>query len=194
MFTAIVILAIGQNIAVAQQTKSSNDFVTVRKSDLSPELLSKLEEKAQTQAFGDKVKQYGEWVGIGKEVGIAINEGLEAVTDNASKFSETTPGKVTIGLIIWKVAGRDLMGFLIGIPLLMWITYLFYWCWKVLYRGSFVVSGRDANGKKQYTFVEPAITKMLAEREGETVVGFSTAALLIAYFVGSWAILGCIIF
>jgi len=64
----------------------------------------------------EKLSQWGlvaqEWA---KALGVAANElGLAADT-----FLDTDAGKLTAAVIIWHVAGESILGFLIGVPLLM---------------------------------------------------------------------------
>jgi hypothetical protein len=62
---------------------------------------------------------------MGKSIGIAINEGLGAVTKNVEQFSQTSAGKWLMVIITWKVMGEDainvtqrLVRFVVGIGLL----------------------------------------------------------------------------
>lgn len=70
----------------------------------------------------EKVDKYAQ---MGKGIGIAINEGLGAVTKNVEQFSQTSAGKWLMILITWKVMGEDavnltqrLVRFIVGIGLL----------------------------------------------------------------------------
>lgn len=81
----------------------------------------------------DKVDRYAQ---MGKGLGIAINEGLGAVTKNVEQFSQTSAGKWLMVLITWKVMGDDAVGLvrssiqwctgglllLVGIPFWIWIV------------------------------------------------------------------------
>lgn len=77
------------------------------------------------------VEQAHNWVGVGKEVGEAMNSGLEAVTTQASKFADTKVGKFTMFLIAWRVIGERataisvhlIVGLgiiLFGMPVVIW--------------------------------------------------------------------------
>jgi len=70
----------------------------------------------------EKVDKYAQ---MGKGIGIAINEGLGAVTKNVEQFSQTSAGKWLMVIITWKVMGEDainvtqrLVRFVVGIGLL----------------------------------------------------------------------------
>jgi len=81
----------------------------------------------------EKVDRYAQ---MGKGLGIAINEGLSAVTKNVETFSQTSAGKWLMVLITWKVMGEDAIGLartavqwsigggllLVGIPFWIWIV------------------------------------------------------------------------
>lgn len=80
----------------------------------------------------EKVDRYAQ---MGKGLGIAINEGLGAVTKNVEQFSQTSAGKWLMVLITWKVMGEDAIGLartamqwsiggfllIVGIPFWIWI-------------------------------------------------------------------------
>ena len=80
----------------------------------------------------EKVDKYAQ---MGKGLGIAINEGLGAVTKNVEQFAQTSAGKWIMVLVTWKVMGEDavnltrtavqyLVGgtlFFVGIPFWIWL-------------------------------------------------------------------------
>ena len=81
----------------------------------------------------DKIDKYAQ---MGKGLGIAINEGLGAVTKNVEQFAQTSAGKWLMVLITWKVMGADAIGLartamqwiigggllVVGIPFWIWIV------------------------------------------------------------------------
>lgn len=99
------------------------ETVTIPKSSLTEQ------QKADLAAADLKAKtdQYGKWVGIGHEVGVAVNEGMSAVTTQANNFAQTPVGKWTMFVIIFKVIGNSAITYigcfclaLIGIPVWLW--------------------------------------------------------------------------
>lgn len=108
----ILITVLSCNI-FAQQVET----VTVDISKLSPEARAEIESRKQIQ----KIQQYGEWVGLGKEIGIAVDSSLASVTDRAAAFADTDMGKVTMGVLVYKIVGKDLMKIIVGCCLI--ITY-----------------------------------------------------------------------
>jgi len=101
----------------------SDESIVIKKSDLPPELLKSLETKQQ-------LGKYSDYMAMGKGVGVAVREGLEAVTDTAAKFANTTPGKFTMFLIAYKIIGIDFIKCLVGIPLLIVGTIIFIWSYR----------------------------------------------------------------
>jgi hypothetical protein len=81
----------------------------------------------------EKVDRYAQ---MGKGLGIAINEGLGAVTKNVETFAQTSAGKWLMVLITWKVMGADAIGlartamqwtiggflFAVGVPFWIWLV------------------------------------------------------------------------
>lgn len=83
--------------------------------------IKSVQERAQTEA---KIETAGKWVGFGKEVGTAVNESLMAVTKTATEFSKTGLGKLTIGLVVWKVVGTDILQIIFGVIWIILITFI----------------------------------------------------------------------
>lgn len=75
-----------------------------------------------------RVDQYGKWVGLGDEVGKAVNGGLSAVTTQANNFAQTPVGKWTMFVIIFKVLGEKVIQYLVGIS--MFIIGIPLWIWS----------------------------------------------------------------
>lgn len=96
------------------------------------------------------------WVGIGKEVGAAMNAGLGAVVDNAEKFGKSDVGKYTMWLIMWRLFGRDL--FNTGLVAVLVAAALAILVWS--YRRSCLprrVLKSNINGAKTWEIMPPSI-------------------------------------
>lgn len=86
----------------------------------------------------EKAARFGQIIGSGigaaaKELGIAVNE-----------FSQTTPGRVAMLILVWKYMGDAILGVMVGIPVLvlgMWVG------WKMVHRG------RQRNYTREYVYV-----------------------------------------
>ena len=86
----------------------------------------------------EKAARFGQIIGSGigaaaSELGIAVNE-----------FSQTTPGRVAMLILVWKYMGDAILGVMVGIPVLvlgMWVG------WKMVHRG------RQRNYTREYVYV-----------------------------------------
>lgn len=117
---ALVLLA---TVPLSADDQQGEEVVSVPKSILTKEQAGKLAE----YNFAKKVETYGKWVGVGHEVGVAVNEGLSAVTTQANSFASTPVGKWTMAVIVFKVVGKDIIGLLfaigviaVGLPAWIW--------------------------------------------------------------------------
>ena len=141
IFTLIALLCVAPPFAYADNPSAPTpppvETVTINKSDLTPEQLQKLQTQAQVKQITSNVQTVSQWAGAGKEIGVAIKEGLGAASDGVANFAATPPGKLTMFLIAWKVMYKDvfataqtLTGVVIGVPLLIavdWFVVLVYW-------------------------------------------------------------------
>lgn len=112
--------------AKGQDTNS----ITVDINDLPPQVLAKVRMKEKTAELGE----YAKW---GREVGVAVNETLSAITKQSAEFAKTEPGKLTMFLVAWKVMAKDTMiacdkiiGYVIGIPLLVFGSITLCWFYR----------------------------------------------------------------
>lgn len=113
-------------VTLAQENKAE-ETIMVKKSELPPGLLTKLEAQASFNETKEKITQYGNWVGMGKEIGIAVNDGITAIKDQAISLSETKLGYYIMFLIAYKVIGTDLIQLAIGLPLMIALFIVFLW-------------------------------------------------------------------
>lgn len=77
------------------------------------------------------VDQVDKWVTIGTNLGKGLAGTAKELGIEVNKFAETPVGKVTAGLIIWKMAGRDLVSLgmhVIGGPVFFTVMMIF-WIW-----------------------------------------------------------------
>lgn len=96
--------------------------------------------------WADVGTKYGQMlVGIAKELGIAANE-----------FAKTPVGVFSIGLIVWHVAGEELLGLVLGISWLLVMVPLWTWLFfKVCYRIDSWKEIRVVRWGKEYTVDHP---------------------------------------
>ncbi|MFH1689736.1 MAG: hypothetical protein ABIE42_05795 [Candidatus Eisenbacteria bacterium] len=139
-----------------------------------------------------KVEQYGEWVGLGGEIGKAVDGALAAVTDRTAEFAKTDVGKLTVALVVWKVVAKDILAILICTPLLgvLWVL-----TWKSYRRACMGVRRLKSRaggwwvfgGKREYEYEEPTSDSGEA-RAGAAALHFvllaAATALLVAVMLG----------
>ncbi len=137
--------------------QQSNDTVVVEEDDLTPDQLAKIQQKQVEDSIDQRIAHYGKWVGLGKEVGVAVDSSLSAITNQADHFSQTGVGKITIALVIWKVLGDQavhiLAGgveFLIFLPIWVWSYRKFCMSHRVL-----IEKGPGFFGQKKWEVVAP---------------------------------------
>ena len=153
---ALLVLAIGfPSASQGAVWSNTDDTLLIRKSDLPEGLVKELETKQQLAVMKDKIETYGKWVGMGKEVGVAINESLSALTVQADSFSKTGVGKFTMFMVAWKVIGKDFIRFLVGVPLLITWTVLFVWLFRKNCITYSVPSKQNPDKSKEYKVVVP---------------------------------------
>lgn len=110
--------------AFAQQQK---EVVSIDVNQLPPELKEKVIQQQSIQKTKEKMQEYGQWVGLGQELGAAIDGGLTAVEKHADKIADTNIGKVTIALIVFKVVGMQLVQYIAAFAFfLVWVPTFIY--------------------------------------------------------------------
>jgi hypothetical protein len=119
----VVLFVVSAGSVFAQQSQQQEEMVVVPKSALTAEQKVMIE----TQNLERKIQTYGKWVGMGEEVGKAVNGALKALTTQAEDFSKTPLGHFTMFLVAWKVMGKDavqavvgLLLLFVGIPVWIW--------------------------------------------------------------------------
>jgi hypothetical protein len=119
---AVFVYFFGLHEIAAQDTSK----ILISKKDLTQEQLQKYE-------TNKTVETLSQWVGLGKEIGVAMNEGLTALTTTAVNFSETELGRFTMFVIAWKVLGKDVMRIFIALPAWLLLMGIFTWSYKRTY-------------------------------------------------------------
>ncbi len=119
-FALMLAFGLFSTVAFAQDPTK----VVVDKSILTPEQLAKI----QANNTMDQVQQFGQYAGLGKEIGEGVNGALSAITDNANKFANTRVGVYTMWLVAYKVIGNKAIRFVVGglmllvmFPTLVWV-------------------------------------------------------------------------
>lgn len=132
--------------AFAQQQPQN---VTIDLNQLPESVRQQIEQQAAMQDTKAKVAQYGAWVGLGKELGSAIDGGLTAVEKHADNIANTKVGVFTMVLIAYKVIGTDVVQFVVGtLFAAIWIpVYIFFAYRNIVQRRVLKRVAYGADGK-----------------------------------------------
>jgi hypothetical protein len=121
------------------------------------------------QAVDSTVEKAHGWVGIGKEIGQAVDGALASINQRSNEFAETRVGKFTMFLVAWKVLGEQaaavanatvhfVYGFvevLIFLPIILWSYRR-----NCLFRSMLLTKeGPFWNRKKTFQIIDPKGTK-----------------------------------
>lgn len=167
LFLALALLVI--------PVKAQNEQVSVPKSMLTQEQI----DKVNAAEIQDKIQKYGNWVGIGHELGTAVNESLSAITTQANNFAQTPVGKLTAALVVWKVVGHDGMGFIIGALEIILIFPLWVWSYRK-YLPRNIVDTETLNDKGK---VVSRTYKLINNPLGANNYSDNTTAFVIGHYV-----------
>lgn len=112
LFTMFSFVSYGQNVTLTQEQYNM--------------LPQNVKDEINFDKKIDKTSKYVSW---GKEIGVAIDETLKAIGNNALKISETSLGKIAIGVALFKLLAKDIvliiMSFISIILLIFYIQKLF---------------------------------------------------------------------
>jgi hypothetical protein len=171
-------------------TQAQDSTISIKVSDLeklvpgaSVALKKATEVEATEAALEKRIERYGSYVGVGKEIGIAVNSALEAVNDQVVKFSETKLGKITVFLVVWKVLYKDVLGIIIGIPLLLGWTAIFVWVMVYFFMKR----------KIKYTDKNGQVVEEIVDNDWNDNKWAGIAVTGIGYVVIAWVIVGGVI-
>lgn len=167
-----VILALGLG---AQTPNPNEQMVTVPKSWVQPEKQFQAQPPAQ-------INQY---IGIGKEIGEAVKNGLESVVDVSNKFADTPVGKFTLVMVAWKVMGRELLRVVLGLPLYFMGMAVWIWFIRRMYFGRWIKVVNE-QGKKQRQFEKPM---QFDTRDARAVMAVAMIVILMAWHVAMFNII-----
>lgn len=105
-------------------SQATNNVVTIDLNKLPPDVQAAIKSQQEMDAVTQKIETYGKWAGMGKEVGVAVKDGLTAVKDVALDIADSKVGHTVIWLIVWKVAGKDFAQIGIGLLIAIIGTFL----------------------------------------------------------------------
>jgi hypothetical protein len=118
-FMAFMVMA----TASAAPTPADMDKLTdVQKAELALQVAKQVEE---SKAAVQNPKQVKEWVSYGTEIGQALAGTARELGVVANEFIKTPAGQLTMGMIIWKVMGHDIVH--VGLALILFFTLVPGW-------------------------------------------------------------------
>jgi len=184
LFYLLVILLATCCTPCKAQAQQQEEYVSVPKSQLTEQQKQSLE----SQTLQEKIETYAKWSGVGKEIGVAVREGLTAVVDVSTKFAGTDVGKFTMVLIAWKVVGKDVTSLFLGVLLIIVFNYILF---KV-YRNTFVTHRVRKSGV-WWKFWEPSEYVIVEPQDWEGS-GFISTIIYPVFVVASFGIAYAIMF
>lgn len=122
---ALMIPALAQ-----EQQPQKEEKILVPVSELSPEQVARARAEAslaKIRADAEQAGAYAKWV---DEFGVGIAELSHELTDGSIKFGQTKLGRTIMFLIGFKVLGDYIFGFIVGLPLLLFVVYVFVYTWR----------------------------------------------------------------
>ncbi len=159
IFTVLAVLAIACCPKANAQTSYGvpEKKVVVNASDLTPSQLAKIESDIKIVELEKKLQTYGNWVGVGEEIGSAVKESLNSVVDVADKFGKTNVGKFTLVMVAWKIIGKDAVRIFLGLLFFVLMTWIFVKIYKNTYSIRRVLVKNPGLFKypKEYQVIEP---------------------------------------
>jgi hypothetical protein len=140
---------------LAQST--NNGKIVVKTSDLTADQLAKITAEQELENIQKKMEHYGNWVGIGGEIGQAVNEGLLSVVEVSDKFGKTDIGKFTLVMIAWKIMGKDVIRIILGLIFIVVIMMIILKVYKNTYSPKKILKSDPGLFKypKEYEIIEP---------------------------------------
>lgn len=162
----------------------AEDVVTAPAKSLTSEQLLHV----RSGELATKVESYGKWVGFGREIGTAVNETLSALTKNTEDLANTRVGTVAMILVVWKVAGsdmiragRDLLRIPIGIFLEIVLIAFCVWSLRRMVFGHPVLISKAKDGTKTYQWVPGAVQRQSEQGDLDVMFawGFHALGLLL---------------
>lgn len=121
-FLLVLMFVMFATPVIAQTARDS--VISIPASMLTPDQIAHIER----MRLESRIQTYGKWVGLGKEIGEAVNGSLAAVTEQTAKFADTDVGRITMFIVVWKVIGKDILRVLFSIAL--WVFCLPLWIWS----------------------------------------------------------------
>lgn len=115
------------------------------------------------------VETVSKYAGLGKEIGQIMREavqsfdqGMTVTEEHIYKFLNTTTGKLTMAIIVWKVMGHDIVSMAVGTILLIAFVIWAYKWFRLFFYGKTVMASSTGpwyNRIKTYKRLDPLYQK-----------------------------------
>jgi len=92
-------------------------------------------------------EKLNEWVDLGKNIGMAVAATAKELGVAADEFLQSTTGKITVVLIVWKVMGEDIIGVVGGSIAWLVLANIVLWSFRYFHMTKRVV---NKEGKVEY--------------------------------------------
>ena len=76
------------------------------------------------------LEEADKWVNLGKDIATVVTTTAGELGIAADKFLESTTGKMTMFFVFWKIAGKDVLGFIVGTGLLTVLLPTWFWSFR----------------------------------------------------------------
>lgn len=130
-FSLVALLFCGG--AQAQVNVNTSGLTDAQKAKLIQMAETMKEEVAKAeQASQFSPERVNEWTELGKNIALAFTTVAKELGVAADQFLNSTTGKVTLVLIIWKVAGQDILGLALGVMFLLTFVPLWVYFFRKL--------------------------------------------------------------
>jgi len=95
--------------------------------------VAQMKREAQESIFAPSMldpQELNEWVDLGKNIGMAVTATAKELGVASDTFLQSTTGKITVVLIVWKVIGEDVVDVFGGIAVWLVLMSLILWSFK----------------------------------------------------------------
>ena len=97
-------------------------------------------------------EKLNEWVTLGKNIGLAITATAKELGVAADSFLNSTTGKITVGLIVWHYAGKDIINLVGGTIAWIILTSIVIWSFRFFHMTKRVTTKLEG-GKTETKYV-----------------------------------------
>lgn len=130
-------------------------FTMPAMAELSADEKAVLEQYRKDKDKAERVEGVKEYVEIGEMIGKAFASTAKELGVAVNEFAETPVGKMTAGVIIWKLVGKDLIGFISGVVFFVILVSVWIYFFRRMCVIESIEYGEDGKKKKQINFYPP---------------------------------------